>query len=1350
MEGWLSATIQKDLDQVIGVTSCQTSGTLNRAREDDGSNIRTKASKPGVVQIVKWEKYNETFVAYVSDSVVRLKATFRSTAAEQHKKKTGKRITEETVGNIIQLEDAEIVATHIGPRTSKITLLIKRFRLIGSDTSGQIGDPRPFDATQEFDELLHKLSTFRKAEAGVSGANSSQESPDKHSLPRPRLGTFTPLNFNGYGSQQLFSQVPLRHDPSNAVAEKTKHQDSGGLRLPAGLNNQSERLVDLLKTTKAPKVKESSTSEHADPVAHNQPRQEEAKAEAPIELLRLEDTILKKAKFKKIRSRDLRIPKNQQDLLESEDSWLPAKPGHREPVAHVPPAVLEEWIRSAEAEIIKGQTGKPRDDAADALQDAADRPTEDEQEETSETQPDIPISSQDWPASPPARAPWSGHPPDSSPTAADSMDLSTGGMVQQDGRSPSDPPDPQYGVDQAEVLLSSPTEIQLEQMEDTNASESAAVIIDTAELNQHGHKNNLIPSPDLSDSESDIEPSVPLTLVEQAISASEPSGTQEVPATQPQEPFTQVKRTPYGAGGHGGPADAGTRSYSVPDRFSSPCKRRRADDSGRAYSVEPLECQTQTSSLEPDKIHGHSMFTVQTGMEETVLAHVTQPEACSTQHLPEPSETTSCPFSSMMDHREEIGPDEAEQPILSPYVSKRRRVHKPSVNFGFSQDELPKEDPSVTARRHREDYMAQRKASHPEARTSRYEMRPHNGSNLGKDRCTPTITPKQPEVTVEYRKHPLGMFEEPGNPATVIRGYEAGQDDDNAIRQRFHQEAISSESGVLPHESVKTTLLSADSEPNVSPQLHSPTSRQPQNPITTNLEQPQAVLENHTVQSSLNCISSRLEAISSVEISQQSNPSGQAQSLPELMTPAMSHSELLDVPIAAQHTDVQPAIYHRFKSIYPDYRGSKDDFVSMCKKIHQLLQRDRMEHKFLWDDFIIRYQTDYPQYLERCLKNCEDPKTYERFYRDEIDEPRFKCVIQPSTLGEPLPVDHTFIVAGESISMDITVGTGSPTTTPVVQRALSARNVSRSSPVSYAIDETSDKVPKASSHVPETGEDGNRRCKQKDRMKNSSKRRVAEHARLESGDTIDLTGIQSSSPAAEPPGLQTCPSPKVLVKKSPRRLPWLQDASTDSEYNSNLKAAIMPSSQSHGLSRLQPPCSLRMNQSASTPPNDSVKHSKAGFRRIERQASMARKENAEKEAARPPNVKPEEFIHDSGEEAYGLTVASEHQLPTLSAQVQNAESGPMNDPITPAKGAATPNSGQPDHLLANTDPTSLQGFAKTYMAIKRGRGNAWARDENGEINANSSNASVVRPIDAMSWTLRSALTKHNKSLRSRF
>ena len=68
--------------------------------------------------------------------------------------------------------------------------------------------------------------------------------------------------------------------------------------------------MELLKTTKAPRATESSTSERNGPAARSQPPPREAKAEAPINLPKLEDRILKEAKFKKIRSRDLRILKD--------------------------------------------------------------------------------------------------------------------------------------------------------------------------------------------------------------------------------------------------------------------------------------------------------------------------------------------------------------------------------------------------------------------------------------------------------------------------------------------------------------------------------------------------------------------------------------------------------------------------------------------------------------------------------------------------------------------------------------------------------------------------------------------------------------------------------------------------------------------------------------------------------------------------------------------------------------------------------------------------------------------------------------------------------------------------------
>ena len=50
MEAWLSATIKQDLDRILGGAGSQ---SLNAAHEDDGSCIRVKASRAGVVQIIK-------------------------------------------------------------------------------------------------------------------------------------------------------------------------------------------------------------------------------------------------------------------------------------------------------------------------------------------------------------------------------------------------------------------------------------------------------------------------------------------------------------------------------------------------------------------------------------------------------------------------------------------------------------------------------------------------------------------------------------------------------------------------------------------------------------------------------------------------------------------------------------------------------------------------------------------------------------------------------------------------------------------------------------------------------------------------------------------------------------------------------------------------------------------------------------------------------------------------------------------------------------------------------------------------------------------------------------------------
>ncbi|KAL8910669.1 MAG: hypothetical protein Q9171_004044 [Xanthocarpia ochracea] len=1297
MEAWLSATIKNDLDQVLGISGGQPLDSSNGAYEDDESNIRVKASKPGVVQIVKWEKYDKTFRAWISDSTVRLVAIFASKAATQHENKIGKPITKETVGNIIQLDEAEIVATHIHgvPRTSKITLLIKRFKLIGSDTSAQIGNPRPFDATHEFDELLQKLSAFPGG---------------------PRQGGYIPVDANRYGSQELFSQVPIRYDSSDAAAV-TDQQRLGDSRLLPGMNNQTEKIMELMKAKKAPKaiadpatdnlsfVSTPSASEQKGLVGLAQSRLKEAKSDAPIALAKPKVKALEKVKPKRIRSRDLRIPKDQQDLLDSEDSWLPAKPGRRGPVAHIPPAILEEIVRSVKSKTAKRESSE-QEGTTKSYSEGGAEPLEDEAlEGAAETQSEVLIPSQDWPSSSPIPAPRCELPqyelsPGSSPAAADKTVLDNNTDAQHEIDSPTKAWSSQYDHEHSQIPRSTSTETRPEQVKDSNASKPVMVRTTAVGLDEDGPETTRATGADPSDSGSDLETSVLLKFEEQKLSVAEPQYTQEVPATaiQPQEAYLQVKRTPYAAWGQDEPAYTDNRPYLAPDRFSSPSKRRRMNDSGEAYSVEVVEDQIHNSSLDSDRIPGLDRFSGQSaqvqssGVEETEFAPMAQQEAPLVHDLPKPAEAAAAPESddNLVYNQEEIKP-EAMYPILSPYVSKRRKVHKAPINFGFTQDEVPKEDPSIIARKHREKYMARRKALHPEARTSPY------------NKPGPTFSSEQPAMIIDKGEQSPKWFEAAGNPSTAFHNHSASQADNRRSSQSYHQETTSSGGATSPNQLARSSA--AVNEPSLIPELESLGGLAPQRAIVTNSEQPQPFCGSHDTHLSLSNVSMKVDAISSTEISQQSNPSGQVQSVPELMTPAMSHSDLPDIPAAAQDTDVQPAIYAQFKSVYPEYRASKEEFLGMCKKIYQLSRCDRMEHRSLWDDFIIRYQTDYPQYLERCVKNFEDPKTYERFYRDEIDEPRFnKRVIQPGTIGDALSLDPTSPVARDcNFVDDAATSRLSPTTRP------GARSISRSSPVLGAVDETSNEVPPFVSRQPHTTEDEDRDRCSVHQVKNSVVKRCNEqHHEQQSSETIEATSGQISALVSTPTPAQTRPALRDLVSKSPRRLPWLHDNATAHTDHSQQNSPV-PFSQRHSPGQPLTPRGPRTIQSANRP---------RGTGAIQNAVATQYSE------PRAPEYPPPTLL----EKSHQKNARAREHLGTAE-DVKTSGSEKLNQPEEDADAVGE---------RCRDHPTSLQGYIRFYRAIKPGRGNSWARKEdckNQKGIVKGGKALEPSPIDVMSWRL---------------
>ncbi len=96
-------------------------------------------------------------------------------------------------------------------------------------------------------------------------------------------------------------------------------------------------------------------------------------------------------------------------------------------------------------------------------------------------------------------------------------------------------------------------------------------------------------------------------------------------------------------------------------------------------------------------------------------------------------------------------------------------------------------------------------------------------------------------------------------------------------------------------------------------------------------------------------------------------------------------------------------IFARFKETYPSYSGDMKHLVAICRKISSLCQSNRMEHQSLWDDFIIRHKVEYAQYLRQCAEDAEDPLPYEDFYRNEIEEPKYRSrVVTRKSLDEVL------------------------------------------------------------------------------------------------------------------------------------------------------------------------------------------------------------------------------------------------------------------------------------------------------------------------------------------------------------
>ncbi|CRG90027.1 hypothetical protein PISL3812_07068 [Talaromyces islandicus] len=129
--------------------------------------------------------------------------------------------------------------------------------------------------------------------------------------------------------------------------------------------------------------------------------------------------------MRKIRRRDVRIPKDQEALFNNGDSWIPADVGHPTPQGHVPPTLLQEWnvrmTRNKETIVSpKRSQATPEQEVYVSPFPSQFVPQLDDESESD------PESQASWSTSPPDHSRRLAVPPDSSPVGQPRFPITAG------------------------------------------------------------------------------------------------------------------------------------------------------------------------------------------------------------------------------------------------------------------------------------------------------------------------------------------------------------------------------------------------------------------------------------------------------------------------------------------------------------------------------------------------------------------------------------------------------------------------------------------------------------------------------------------------------------------------------------------------------------------------------------------------------------------------------------------------------------------------------------------------------------------------------------------------------------
>lgn len=351
--------------------------------------------------ITKFLTFKAPIQAVLSDKTTRIGARISSSATREYEEKEKRAFTKGTAGGLIQITEFEIVATHLGPRSDRLTLLVNGFKLIGSNGSAVSSVPRPIESPDKgCFALLDRLIGMRAHEKACSSQGHSTRESSATTSSSHAHSKSVAINSNGVPNSQAVFATQRYRSPKRQTKPKSNistHASDlvsileriNGTKQGSGLQIAEDKLstsnvIEKVETAEVPSgghvskfvadATSSSSEQHLDqdpstliPIdtdLHLEKSSAISRCITDGESMlnsRADDvpsiSSAKKRKLNdRIRSRDVTISEHQSVLLNRKDSWRPAEPGQQAPKANVPIDLLEAFNQFADQNVVRDDT----------------------------------------------------------------------------------------------------------------------------------------------------------------------------------------------------------------------------------------------------------------------------------------------------------------------------------------------------------------------------------------------------------------------------------------------------------------------------------------------------------------------------------------------------------------------------------------------------------------------------------------------------------------------------------------------------------------------------------------------------------------------------------------------------------------------------------------------------------------------------------------------------------------------------------------------------------------------------------------------------------------------------------